>query len=106
MFHKITKSLEMQLCMYYNDIELLHYGKDDCKMVDNYITEVREELNCLVSQENAELHNGEILTLSEKLDKLIFVKETIVIKRSKINFIEQLHDLLCPTLYDKIVLCY
>lgn len=59
-------------------------------MVDKYIEETREELNYLVSKENAELHNGEILKLSQKLDKLIFVRETIAIKRAKIKFNEQL----------------
>jgi hypothetical protein len=55
-------------------------------MVDYYISVVREELDCLVSQENAELHKGEILILSQKLDKLIFVKQIVLMRRSQSNY--------------------
>lgn len=64
-------------------------------MMDNYIEEIREQLNKLVNEED-ELSHGKILMLSQRLDKLIFVRQTILVKRSKINFREQLESFLSP----------
>jgi hypothetical protein len=72
-------------------------------MLDNYIIEAREELNYLVGKENAELHQGEILTLSQKLDRLIALKQAILIRRTRSNYCKQLQSFLCPTLYAKVV---
>lgn len=72
-------------------------------MIDKYICEVREKLNSLVCEEDAELHNGEILILSQKLDKLIFIRETIAIKRSQINYDKELQNFLSPMVFNKCI---
>lgn len=67
-------------------------------MLDKYIDEVRSKLNSLVENEEADFSHGEILILSQKLDKLIFVKQTLEIQKSKINYIEQLHAFVSKNL--------
>lgn len=67
-------------------------------MLDKYIEELRKELNTLVVDDGADFCRGEILTLSQKLDKLIFIKQTLEIERAKINYIDQLRSFLSPNL--------
>lgn len=67
-------------------------------MLDKYIEEVRKELDTLVVEDGADFCHGEILTLSQKLDKLIFIKQTLEIEKAKINYIEQLRNFVSPNL--------
>jgi hypothetical protein len=72
-------------------------------MLDYYIEEVKNQLYNLLDQEGAEFSYGEILMLSQKLDKLILVKQSILIKRSETNYFKQLHNLLSPKLFAEVV---
>jgi hypothetical protein len=67
-------------------------------MLDIYIEEVRKELNSLVKEEGADFCQGKILTLSQKLDKLIFVKQTLEIQRLKIHYVEKLRSFVSSDL--------
>lgn len=67
-------------------------------MLDSYIEEIRKELNKLVKEEGADFCQGKILTLSQKLDKLIFVKQTLEIQRLKIHYVEKLRSFVSSNL--------
>lgn len=71
-------------------------------MLEFYIEETKGQLHDLLDRENAELDHGEILLLSQKLDKLIYVKQYIIIKRTQLNYKEQLHDFLSPEVCTKL----
>lgn len=60
-------------------------------------------LNEMVTLDDAVLCSGEILKFSQKLDKLIFVEQAIRMKREQSNYKEQLHSILYPELYSKLV---
>lgn len=51
------------------------------------IEEIREELNALVAENDAILNQGKILTLSQELDKLLFIGGNLAI--NKVTFITQ-----------------
>jgi hypothetical protein len=69
------------------------------------IETLRAKLNEMVAIDDAILYSGEILKLSQKLDKLIFLKQAILIRKAQPNYIKQLQGFLCPTLYAKVVTC-
>lgn len=71
-------------------------------MLDKYIEEMRSELNKMLDTKNAQSNYEEILELSQKLDKFIFIKQNIIIRREKSNYMKQLNNFLCPTLYAKV----
>lgn len=51
------------------------------------IEEIREELNTLVAENDAILNQGKILTLSQELDKLLFIGGNLAI--NKVTLITQ-----------------
>lgn len=51
------------------------------------IEEIREELNALVAENDAILNQGKILTLSQELDKLLFIGGNLAI--NKVTLITQ-----------------
>lgn len=72
-------------------------------MLDKYIEQMRDELNKMMNINDIQLNYEEILELSQKLDKFIFIKQNIIIGRERSNYIEQLNNFLCPTLYNKVI---
>lgn len=70
------------------------------------IETLREKLNEMAAADNVVLYSEEILNLSQKLDKLVFVSEAITIQRSRINYKEQLQKFLSPELYNGLGICY
>lgn len=69
----------------------------------NIIEMLRAKLNEMVAVDEAILFSGEILKLSQELDKLIFVEQAIRVKRTELNYEKQLRDILHPDLYAKLV---
>lgn len=63
---------------------------------------LRAKLNEMTAVEDTVLYSGEILTISQKLDKLILIRQIILIKRAEVNYLKQLERLLSPELYAKI----
>lgn len=72
-------------------------------MLDKYIEEMRNELNKMMDIKDIQSNYEKILELSQKLDKFIFIKQNILIGRETSNYIEQLNDFLCPSLYNKVM---
>lgn len=70
------------------------------------IEALRAKLNELAAVEDTVLCAGEILNISQKLDKLILVKQIILMKRAEINYMKQLKRLLSPELYAKVITCW
>jgi hypothetical protein len=72
-------------------------------MLDKYIEEMRNELNKMMDIKDIQSNYEKILELSQKLDKFIFIKQNILIGRETSNYMEQLNDFLCPSLYSKVM---
>lgn len=72
-------------------------------MLDKYIEEMRNELNKMMDIKDIQSNYEKILELSQKLDKFIFIKQNILIGRETSNYMEQLNNFLCPSLYNKVM---
>lgn len=78
----LTSNCIIAIVMYTNIL------KGGNSMVDAVgIEEIREELNALVAENDAILNQGKILTLSQELDKLLFIGGNLAI--NKVTLITQ-----------------